>query len=48
MKLNDIKAYEDWKAKNTDGYGACVFRYLECWANMMEEEMNQGKKLKDI
>ena len=48
MKVNDIKDYEDWKAKNTDEYGACVFRYLENWANMMEEEINQGKNLEDV
>lgn len=48
MKVINMKEYEDWKNNNTDSYGSCIFRYAERWANMMEEEINKGKKVKDI
>jgi hypothetical protein len=48
MKVKDINVYENWKANNKDGYGACVFRYTERWADMMEQEMQNGVKVKDI
>ncbi|AMO25884.1 hypothetical protein Blue_061 [Bacillus phage Deep Blue] len=48
MKVVDEKVYEDWKAKNTDGYGSGIFRYVEKWANLMEAEINKGAKVKDI
>ncbi len=48
MKVVDEKVYEDWKAKNTDGYGSGVFRYAEKWANMMEEAIENGAKLEDV
>lgn len=40
-----------WKEtveKNKDGYGSCVVRYAARWANLMETEMANGKKLKDV
>lgn len=50
MKVVDEKVYEDWKAKNTDGYGSGVFRYAERWANMMEDELDNtlGVRVRDI
>ena len=48
MKVKDIKAYEDWKNNNTDGYGGGVFSYAERWANMMEEQIKQGQRVRDI
>lgn len=48
MKVKDIKIYENWKDNNKDGYGSCTFRYAERWANMMEEEIDKGAKVKDI
>lgn len=48
MKVKDVQVYEDWKAKNTDPYGAGIFRYAENWANKMEEEIENGAKVKDI
>lgn len=48
MKIKDTKVYEDWKSNNNDTYGACVFRYAERWANLMEDEINNGKKIKAI
>lgn len=34
MKVKDIKAYEEWKANNTDPYSLAVFTYAERWADM--------------
>lgn len=48
MKLKDVKAYENWKAKQKDGYGQAVFRYAERWADMMEDKISKGEKIKDI
>lgn len=27
MKLKNAIVYEEWKAKNTDGYGAAIYKY---------------------
>lgn len=48
MKVKDQKVYDDWKAKNTDGYGMGIFRFAEKWANLMEEKISEGKSVKDI
>ncbi len=48
MKVKDIEVYEDWKSKNTDSYGACIFRYSERWADLMEKELDNGEHIKDI
>ena len=48
MKVKDLKKYEEWKCKNTDEYGACIFRYAERWADMMEKEIEKGAELKDV
>lgn len=37
MKFKDEVGFYNWKAKNTDDYGAAVFRFAEKWANKMEE-----------
>lgn len=42
MKVIDRESYENWKAKNDDEYGAGVFRYVERWADMMEERISNG------
>jgi len=42
------KEYQDWKANNTDGYGAGIFRYAEKWADLMEKEMAAGEDITDI
>ena len=46
MKTRDQRAYDDWKEKQkghedpmADAYGLACFSYAECWANMMEAEM---------
>ena len=48
MKVKDIMDYEEWKNKNTDLYGACIFRYAERWADMMEKEIEYGNKVENI
>jgi hypothetical protein len=45
VEIIDIDAYSDWKSKNTDVYGACVFEYAEGWAKLMQVEIANGKKL---
>ena len=45
VEIIDIDAYNDWKSKNTDGYGACIFKYAEGWAKLMQVEIANGKKL---
>ena len=40
--------YQEYVAKNTDGYGACTVRYGARWANLMETLMNAGATLADI
>lgn len=39
MKLKDQDFWDQQKRINTDPYGACVLRYAERWANMMEEKL---------
>lgn len=48
MKVKDHKLYKDWKAKNSDPYGACTFRYAEKWADLMEKEIQKGTNVKDM
>lgn len=48
MKLYDQNGYKEWKLKNTDPYGAAIFRYAEKWADSMEKEMIKGNSVKDV
>lgn len=50
MKILEGKEqeYQDWKNNNQDGYGRGIFRYVEAWANMMEEKINNGEHIRDI
>lgn len=48
MKVKDQAEYDNWKAKNSDPYGACGFRYLEAWANLMEARIAAGAQVKDV
>lgn len=40
--------YAEYKAKNNDPYGGAVVEYGEAWANLMEEKIATGGKIKDI
>ena len=48
MELVDKKVYEDWKAKNTDVYSSCIFRYAERWAEIMELKIQDGCEVRQI
>ena len=48
MKLRDEAVWKQGLENNQDGYGACGYRYVERWADMMEEKMAAGEKLADI
>lgn len=45
VEIIDVDTYNDWKAKNLDGYGATIFEYAEAWAKLMQVEMLHGKRL---
>lgn len=48
MNIKDEKVYQDWKDKNKDEYGACIFRYTEKWADLMEAEIDKGNALEKV
>lgn len=48
IELSDEAAYQDWKANNTDPYGAGIFRYAENWARLMQVRIAAGDALEDI
>lgn len=48
MKIIDQQIYDDWKNKQKDAYSLECFNFAERWANEMELQMSQGKKLEDI
>lgn len=45
IEFVDQTGYLDWKAGNTDSYGACIFEYAESWAKLMQLAMAQGQPL---
>jgi hypothetical protein len=45
IDLLDQKAWDDWKVKNTDGYGNAIFEYAEGWAKLMQIEISKGKSI---
>lgn len=51
IKSFSLKDPDGWKQqveKNQDGYGSGVIRFAARWANLMEQKMAKGAKLKDI
>jgi len=40
MKIKDMGAWELWVQNSQDAYGAAIIRYVERWANLMEERMS--------
>lgn len=48
VEFSNIEDWELGKSKNTDGYGACIYKYAEGWAKLMQVEMSKGKLLKDV
>lgn len=48
MKTLDDARYQEWKDKNTDPYGAYIFKFAENWANLMESKLENGEELKNF
>jgi len=48
FEVSDTAAWAEWRAANTDGYGAAVIRYAARWAHCMEQKLKEDKKLEDI
>lgn len=43
MKLKDKQKYEEWKAKNKDGYGRYCFTWAEKIMDYLEKEIDEVK-----
>lgn len=48
MKIRDQEGWDKGLANNTDMYGACIYKYAESWADIMEDKMAAGADLPDI
>ncbi len=48
MKIKDQAAYDDWKAKNRDGYGGATLAFAERWADMIDAEIAKGSALETV
>lgn len=48
MKFIDEAGWNRTVQNNQDAYGSGVIRFAERWANMMEQEIEKGSKLRDI
>ena len=50
MKILESKKarWNEWVENNKDPYGLGIIRYAQKWANLMEEEISNGKQVKDI
>jgi hypothetical protein len=48
MKIKDVEGWKKARENNQDEYGKAILDYAESWANLMEKEMESGKKLEDI
>lgn len=42
FEIQDKELWDDWKSKNSDPYGACIFEYAEAWAKLMQAELLKG------
>ncbi len=43
------EAYDNWKLTNKDdAYGLRIFEFAECWANLMEPDLDSGISLSAI
>ena len=48
MEFLNKALWEKGVAANQDDYGACVYRYAQRWAEMIEKAMADGAQLEDI
>lgn len=45
IALKDEKEWENWRSKNTEGYGNAIFEFAEGWAKLMQVEHFSGKSI---
>lgn len=48
MKFSDKEKWDITLKAQTSDYGKEIMRYAECWANLMENEIKNGKTLRQI
>lgn len=48
FECSDEENFQGWKNSNKDGYGGRIISYAREWAMLMQVEMANGKKLRDI
>lgn len=48
MQFKDEALWLKSVANNQDPYGKAVNDFAECWANLIEQEVANGKKLEDV
>lgn len=48
MKFIDKEKWDKFVNANIDPYGSGVVRYAERWANLMEQEIENGKTIIEI
>lgn len=48
LKAGQEAAFEAAKANNQDGYGSCIYRYAEKWADLMEAQVATGAAVGEI
>lgn len=45
MNIKNQDAWNNYKSKNPDGYGAAIIEFSEKWADLMEKATPEGKPL---
>lgn len=48
FECSDDENFRGWEKSNKDGYGGRIISYAKEWAMLMQVDMANGKKLKDI
>ncbi len=48
MELKNEKAWNNIINHNLDSYGKRIYQYAQKWAELMENEIKNGKKVKEI
>jgi len=49
IKTSEVEAYQKFKEVNSkDAYSKGIITYIEKWSELMEKEIENGKKLEDI
>ncbi len=48
MKIKNQKLWGEYREKNKDPYGERCVDYAECWADLMEDEIDNKKTIANI